>query len=262
MWRPSKSPGKKPNYAELWNSVKRWRVIQKWCTEKLHYVYPLWQHNDNQQFIHYAITSFANAICRMSALITIYFVLHDMGLLPRQLKMKFCFKLLLLFSFWIKLSQNIMRSDRKFYFSSSCEHGKQFIDDLFLHVSVWFRSLVLSVYPVYSYNSWYVWHFHRHCRSPSNLVQKPGIYNTLSDVATPDNKGYKRKTWSDGWKCTLSYRVTPYNFDLAKQTFGGEKKYQQAAILNLNSFINQWCMVLLAYRTACITSLVRALIDG
>ncbi len=105
MWRPSKCHGKKPNYAELWSSVKRWRVIQRWCTEKLHYVYPLWQHNDNQQFIHYAITSFPNAICGMSALITIYLVLHDMGLLPRQLKMKFCFKLLLLFSFWIKLSQ-------------------------------------------------------------------------------------------------------------------------------------------------------------
>ena len=44
-----------------------------------------------------------------------------------------------------------------------------------------------------------------------------------------------------------------------KLTFGGEKKCQQAAILNLNSFITQQCMVSLAYctvslhRTACIT---------
>ena len=34
---------------------------------------------------------------------------------------------------------------------------------------------------------------------------------TLSDVATPDNKGYRGKTWSRGWKCTVSHRATPYD---------------------------------------------------
>ena len=41
--------------------------------------------------------------------------------------------------------------------------------------------------------------------------------NTLSDVATPDNKGYRRKNQSYGWKCTVSHRATPYNFNLGNQ---------------------------------------------
>ncbi len=80
---------------------------------------------------------------------------------------------------------------------------------------------------------------------------------TLSDVVTPDNKGYRRKTWSHGWKCTVSHRATPYDFGLGNQkmflfdhlyylfstiSFSVlciEKKCQQAAILNLHFFINQ-----------------------
>ncbi len=40
---------------------------------------------------------------------------------------------------------------------------------------------------------------------------------TLSDVATPDNKEYRRKTWSHGWKCTVSHRATPYDFGLGNR---------------------------------------------
>ena len=41
---------------------------------------------------------------------------------------------------------------------------------------------------------------------------------TLSDVATPDNKGYRRKTWSHGWKCTLKKKWSQNGSTLLKRS--------------------------------------------
>ena len=50
---------------------------------------------------------------------------------------------------------------------------------------------------------------------PSN--KNPFYYITLSDVTTLYIKGYRRKNWSHGWKCTVSCNATPYTFGQGNQ---------------------------------------------